>query len=56
MSKIRFSKNEINKFYSVKERRLREIPVFSDVTDEGKAATADLEVLLSAELAADRNN
>ena len=52
---FKIAKNEINKFYAVKERRLREIPVFSDNLDDGQAAVTDIEALLSAELTADRN-
>lgn len=47
---FKIAKNEINKFYAVKEKRLREIPVFSDNADDGQAAAMDLEALLSAEL------
>ena len=52
---FKIAKNEINKFYAFKEKRLREIPVFSDNVDDGQAVPMDLEELLSAELTADRN-
>ena len=52
---FKIAKNEINKFYAIKEKRLREIPVFSDNVDDGQATDMDLEALLSAEFTADRN-
>ena len=52
---FKIAKNEINKFYAVKEKRLREVPVFSDNLDDEQVATMDLEELLAAEFAADRN-
>ena len=52
---FKIAKNEINKFYAVKEKRLREIPVFSDNLDDEQATTIDLETLLSTEFTADRN-
>ena len=53
---MRCAKGSFSAFiYAFKEKRLREIPVFSDNVDDGQAVPMDLEELLSAELAADRN-
>lgn len=52
---FKIAKNEINKFYATREKRLREISVFSDSAEDGQATVTDLETLLSTELAADIN-